>query len=160
MDETTKRCPNCREDKQKSDFGSNRARRDGLAFYCRECTRLRNRIYQSKPETRERNRSALADLYRNDPERYLNYRYRSRFGITLAEYNALLDKQGGVCAICGGQSLDGSRLAVDHDHRCCPGKRSCGQCVRGLLCGECNRALAKFHDDPAMLRRAADYVSN
>lgn len=27
---------------------------------------------------------------------------------------------------------------VDHDHDCCPGGWSCGRCVRGLICSECN----------------------
>lgn len=37
-----------------------------------------------------------------------------------------------------------SRATIDHDHRCCGGKRSCGSCVRGILCTTCNTALAGF----------------
>lgn len=40
------------------------------------------------------------------------------------------------CAVCG----EVTGLCVDHDHRCCSGPRSCGACVRGYLCGPCNKA--------------------
>jgi len=68
--------------------------------------------------------------------------------------------QGGRCAICGSVNPDGRRLAVDHDHACCPGKRSCGGCVRGLLCDRCNRGMGFFGDDPALLESAAEYLRN
>jgi hypothetical protein len=52
------------------------------------------------------------------------------------DVNALLDKQHGKCALCSAE-LNGS-FHVDHDHGCCPGVRSCGACVRGILCQSCN----------------------
>ncbi|GAA2694469.1 hypothetical protein GCM10010400_70090 [Streptomyces aculeolatus] len=80
------------------------------------------------------------------------------YGLTLNQYQAMLAAQGGGCAICGGQCSTGRMLAVDHDHKCCPGDRSCGQCVRGLLCGTCNHGLGHFKDDPALLRGAMSYL--
>lgn len=50
------------------------------------------------------------------------------------DWEVLLAKQGGVCAMCGGQNPN----EVDHDHQCCPGRDSCGKCVRGILCKKCN----------------------
>jgi len=72
--------------------------------------------------------------------------------VGLAEYNALLEIQGGVCAICGSDDpkTGGRSFAVDHDH--VTGK------VRGLLCSPCNRALGGFNDDPVRLQRAVDYL--
>lgn len=89
-----------------------------------------------------------------------------RFGITLEQFNEILEQQGGLCAIC--KKLPGkdrswtgepvSRLSVDHDHTCCLGKRSCGKCVRGLLCKSCNTALGLLGDDVEGLRRALAYL--
>lgn len=39
-------------------------------------------------------------------------------------------------------------FAIDHDHRCCPGERSCGQCVRGIVCRACNNAMPHTLDTP------------
>lgn len=84
------------------------------------------------------------------------------YGITATQFDAMLAAQGGVCAICG-QSADAvttriTRLVVDHDHKCCPGKRSCGKCVRGLLCNWCNRLLGMALDDPKRLLAGARYL--
>lgn len=154
-------CPACDTQKPISDFGRNRARSDGLAFYCRACARVKNRAWAaSNPNHREKNRARLADLYRDDPRRYLDYRYRSLFGIGLDVYEDMLAEQGGGCAICGHvPTADEPRLAVDHDHACCPTpKKSCGRCVRGLLCASCNHGLGRFRDRPDLLRRAAEYL--
>lgn len=83
-------------------------------------------------------------------------KYRG-YGLTPERYAALLLEQGGTCAICRKQCSRGE-LSVDHDHECCPGKSSCGGCVRGLLCRACNYALGLVGDDPEVLRAAADYL--
>jgi len=81
------------------------------------------------------------------------------YGITADQYKVMLEVQDGGCAICGGMNSNGRRLAVDHDHSCCPTKfRSCGKCVRGLLCSGCNATLGHMRDNPALLRAAVDYL--
>lgn len=82
----------------------------------------------------------------------------SPFGLNRVTFAALLVVQGGGCAICGGQSTDGRNFHVDHDHACCPAGRSCGRCVRGLLCNGCNVGIGMLGDDAARLRKAADYL--
>jgi hypothetical protein len=79
---------------------------------------------------------------------FLNYRY----GITLEQYNALLEEQGGRCAICRVDEPGGSltKWAVDHCHNSLK--------VRGLLCTACNMGIGQLGDDPARLRAAADYI--
>jgi len=72
-----------------------------------------------------------------DPDYRLRWSLWLRFHITLEEYEAKLAAQGGRCAIC--RKLPGkTRLHVDHDHRCCPGRTGCGKCNRDLLCFTCN----------------------
>jgi Recombination endonuclease VII len=97
---------------------------------------------------------------------YRDLYLRRQFGITAEQFDVMLAAQNGGCAICGGPldrggvtGLNGNMSGhVDHDHGCCPGKRSCGRCVRGILCGCCNRAIGQLGDDPVMLRRAANYI--
>jgi len=61
--------------------------------------------------------------------------------------------QDARCAICHTADPGGhGQWTIDHDHRCCPGIGSCGQCVRGLLCGQCNLMLGYANDQPERLR--------
>jgi hypothetical protein len=91
--------------------------------------------------------------------KHLQYGYNlGRFNLTLDRFMAILESQDGVCAICGGVNSNGKALSVDHDHACCDGDRSCGSCVRGLICAACNLAVGMMRDDPARLRAAADYI--
>jgi hypothetical protein len=83
-----------------------------------------------------------------------------RHGLGRSGVDALLAQQGGSCAICGTPYEDkpGSRLAIDHDHRHCPGRLGCPVCIRGLLCNGCNNILRLAGDDPSLLIKAANYL--
>ena len=74
---------------------------------------------------------------------------RTKYGITLEDYNNMVTTQKRKCAICPA-IIDEIILCVDHDHN--TGK------VRGLLCDKCNRGLGFFLDSPALLRKAAEYL--
>ena len=78
-----------------------------------------------------------------------------KYGITLEQYDAMALAQGGVCPICHRTPRTWS---VDHDHSCCDEKASCGGCVRGLLCNNCNAGLGLFRDDLEALARAINYL--
>lgn len=80
------------------------------------------------------------------------------FGLTESDYTRMLEEQGGVCAICGGPEPNDSRFSVDHDHMCCPGRKSCGRCVRGLLCRQCNTGIGNLGESPDTLRAALEYL--
>lgn len=80
------------------------------------------------------------------------------YGLTAEQYAAMLDEQGGACAACRAPAGD-KPLHVDHDHACCPSAgKSCGKCVRALLCGPCNKALGFALEDAQRLRALADYA--
>lgn len=79
-------------------------------------------------------------------------------GITRKEKAEMLEDQGGVCAICGTDSPGANGWEVDHDHECCPGKASCGECIRALLCLNCNSGISRFRDSPDLLGRAILYL--
>ncbi len=72
------------------------------------------------------------------------------------KWQGLIERQSGLCAICNGDL--GGGYAVDHDHRCCPGRTSCGSCVRGALCRSCNLALGGFSESVEILTAAIDYL--
>ena len=87
-------------------------------------------------------------------------KHRRRHGLGASGVTALLTQQGSSCAICGTpyEDVPGKRLAMDHDHRHCPGKIGCPVCVRGLLCNGCNNVLRLMKDDPDLLRKATAYL--
>jgi hypothetical protein len=96
------------------------------------------RITSGSTENKQRQRNAR-DLY-----------LRRTYGISLLDYDNLLDDQGGRCAICLCRPRTRS-LAVDHDH--ITGR------VRGLLCSRCNHGLLHFaQEDITILRRAIEYL--
>lgn len=90
------------------------------------------------------------------------YKFRQikhNYNLTREQYEALLEEQGGGCAICGEVSSHGKySLCVDHDHSCCPGERSCGECVRALLCNRHNIVLGHVRDNPEELRSIIRYL--
>jgi Recombination endonuclease VII len=115
-----------------------------------------------RPQNRERARR-YREAHRDEINKRARARYHAhkdegesparkaqlrRYGISLAEYDALLEKQGGACAICRKRSK--GRLCVDHCH--------VTGMVRGLLCNECNTALGYLKDDQASLVAALAYL--
>lgn len=83
--------------------------------------------------------------------KYRRYNLRNNYGITVEEFDRMVEDHNGVCAICG-EPPGGKHkiLNIDHNH-------SNGE-IRGLLCTNCNRALGWFRDDPIVLGKALDYV--
>lgn len=80
---------------------------------------------------------------------------KRNYGITLADYEQMLEDQEHLCAICGGEGFvmkvcHSIKLVVDHCHQ--------SGAVRGLLCHNCNRALGLLQDDTTALQRALEYL--
>jgi hypothetical protein len=77
----------------------------------------------------------------------------ANYGLTQEDFDRLLEAQGHACGMCHTPFEEGQLIHVDHDHDCCKVKnRSCGKCVRGLLCHSCNVSLDHIERRYAMAR--------
>lgn len=76
------------------------------------------------------------------------------FGITLEEYEMILEEQKGKCGICGRAPKPERSLAVDHSHQL--GKSGP---VRGLLCFTCNRRVVGARSDETIMKMA-EYIQD
>jgi hypothetical protein len=85
----------------------------------------------------------------------LNRRYvlKYRYALTPEKFSAIVRKQRGRCKMCQKKT---KRFVVDHDHRCCKGRRSCGSCIRGFLCSLCNKMLG--HVEKIGLHKFVSYL--
>lgn len=146
--------------------GRNRDRARNLAAFgikeCCTCQRALSSSYFCDAHWRAKSRQRCIECalrHRPSPEQARERKLRSQYGLSLEQYELLLIQQGGRCAICRVESPGNGRdWSVDHDHGCCPGKRTCGRCVRGLLCCNCNPGLGQFKDDAARLEAATAYL--
>ena len=121
----------------------------------------KEKLLEYRAKYRENNKEKIKaqqiEYRENNPEKIRNHDLKSNHSITLEEYNKMLEKQNGVCAICGKKETDKisskkiKNLAVDHNHK--TGK------VRGLLCGRCNKAIGLFQDNLEHLQSAFKYLN-
>ncbi|WP_443095051.1 endonuclease VII domain-containing protein [Rothia koreensis] len=132
-----------------------------------------HRARRADPVVRERlNQRSLqryrdmTDVERAEYNRRITERKRNnatnlttKYKMTLSDYNKMLDAQGGGCAICGQKPSEARRLSVDHDHACCPSEKTCGACVRGLLCVTCNVWLG-FYENKKWTAKADKYLDS
>ena len=127
-------CSGCDTYKDLDCFTKQTSSKYGVSGKCRECRK--------------------GEVIKNRTKR-LYYHKQKNYGISKEEYQALYEKQGGVCAICKQPETAITKgvqasLCVDHDHET-------GE-VRGLLCSSCNSALGHFRDNTEILARAIDYL--
>ena len=121
----SKVCTKCKVEKPLDEFYRNKKQKDGRRASCKEC-------YYSPEQEAARN-------------------LKARYGITLAEYDTMLEQQGGCCKVCRTTDSGGKgRFHVDHNHT--TGK------VRGLLCSGCNKGLGHLQDSPDVLLKALAYL--
>lgn len=77
---------------------------------------------------------------------------KATYGLTIEQYDSILESQGNSCAICKIDTPSGrGRFHVDHNH-------ITGE-IRGLLCHHCNLALGNFKDDVPTLLNAINYLN-
>jgi len=167
----TKICTKCKTVKPIGEF--NYSRPGAFRGDCKICQMAYNKRYleknpakakqyglNRKPNSRkyrqvkkkERN-EYLKEWGRKNPEKKRAQKYRYRYGIDIEDYNSLLDKQDGKCAICYSKNFGragAKHFVVDHCHR--NGK------VRGLLCHRCNMGIGFFNDSENTLLCAMNYL--
>ena len=122
-------CPRCEQALPVDLFGRNASARNGRTTYCKPCHNTVGR------ETKERLHGSTRD-----------YHLKRRYGLTSSDVDALVEAQGGRCAVCQERPPE----HVDHDHRT-------GE-VRGVLCSCCNQGLGGFRDRADLLRAASDHL--
>lgn len=142
-------CGACKEEKSYSEFNKKAAYKDGYLNRCRPCEKTARQSWTTPGYD-----------YNIDRKNGLMKHYK----MTLETYEEMFKAQEGLCAICKEPERRTTAkgavqmLAVDHDHSCCPGRSSCGECVKQLLCTRCNTTIGSANDNPALLRAMADYV--
>lgn len=92
------------------------------------------------------NKSQLKWAHKNFNQRK-NTALKHNYGITLEDYEIMFKNQEGKCFIC---NVLKEVLHVDHCHET--------DKVRGLLCGNCNKALGLLKDNISVLNKAIDYL--
>lgn len=157
MDKSSKTCTKCKLTKNASEFHKLSVSKDGLYPSCKSCKaqyvkdnaekyRKISRKHYSKNKAKY---IASAKAYKSANKDKLKNAYLIRtYGITLAQYSALLAAQKNLCAIC----KQAGELDTDHSH--VTGK------VRGLLCSRCNTAIGLLGDSSSITQSATEYLQN
>lgn len=155
-----KKCPKCLLEKDESLFSKAKKEKDGLFHSCKACQKIYRDNYNKI--NAEKHSLYMKEHYVTKKDQYAAYREKHRerqrgyslkrnYGISLAQYDAMLEAQDGRCFICSCKPRS-KRLAVDHNHKT--------KEVRGLLCSRCNKALGVFHDKAEIVERALNYLTN
>lgn len=121
-------CKNCKSEKTIEEFKTSSSK----CTVCLDCLNLSKKKYGVSSKKR-------------------NKQYLKRYGITLIQYELMLEKQNNSCAICLTPVSElSTRLHVDHCHTTSR--------VRGLLCYNCNSGLGRFKDNKFNLSQALHYI--
>ena len=111
---------------------------------CRPCVKARNTTARARAARETYRTSAVAKARASERLRFRLY------GLTPDQMRELLASQRGCCAVCLDTLPGGNQTHVDHDH-------DTGQ-VRGILCGDCNRAEGILKGSPLRAERLAAYL--
>jgi hypothetical protein len=156
----TKVCPQCGGEPQPATaFYRNLGSSDGLSSECRKCRLARHKARNLVPEVRERAIERGLEWQERHQDHIRQWR---AWELHKVDFNAMWSVQGGLCALCREPMLPRGNVAdsavVDHDHRCCATRGSCGKCVRGLIHSRCNHLLGKARDRIDLLKAAIAYL--
>lgn len=123
---------------------------------CKACIAITQMGWRAK--NGDKVRRYAREYFRRNPHKSHQHKLSNRYAMTVEQYNALLLKQGGECAICRQPETRVEKrtgrvqsLSVDHCH--------VTGINRGLLCDACNRGLGLFEDNPGVLLAASEYLA-
>jgi hypothetical protein len=159
-----KRCKKCGDIKALDEFYRATGTRDGLRGQCKACEIARNQAWYRKNQKRaiahakrwqqvnaERVREYQRQYRADHAQLFREGHLRRVFDFTGAQYQALLEAQGGGCAVCGRAPRAGRSLHVDHNHKT--------GVIRGLLCFRCNVGIGHFREDTLRMADAIVYLA-
>jgi hypothetical protein len=174
------RCTGCNKMKPINEFPNNKETPCGKDPRCKVCRHLARRermgaekhnpVALDEEERAERRLATIAKYKAANKEKLRAdnklFKLKANFNITSDQFVWLRHIQGDACFMCGEpevriDSRTGSvmNLAIDHDHRCCPERgKSCGKCVRHLLCSACNVMVGFAELKSKVVHRFADYI--
>lgn len=107
--------------------------------------------YATCPDTQAKAKAEAKRWAQQNPDKRKAQRI-AMYGLTLDQFNQMLEDQSGACLICGHSDMSKPNFfpLVDHCHK--TGR------VRGLLCMNCNQGIGKMQDSPELLRAAIAYL--
>ena len=147
-----KACTTCLVVKPTTEFHKKKQNRanSGLDYRCKGCASEHHKEYNKLHPNKKRGPNRYKGM---TGAQYARLWRLKRYGISLAQFDAMLEAQDGKCAVCGSTSPGGKhgRFAVDHNHAT--------GVVRGLLCWMCNAAIGMLRDSPDAAAGAARYLT-
>lgn len=149
-------CSSCKTEKPLADFSKQKSNPDGYKYKCKSCQSKRTKELRNLDPKRY---NSYSKKYREaNIEKYAEWRYKTRHGITKTEMFTLLKEQGDACLICKTKDPGIKGWVIDHDHSCCGDINSCNKCRRGILCSSCNTMLGFAKDNIGVLAKAVEYL--
>jgi hypothetical protein len=159
-------CRECKKEKSVLLFKKAPDYADGRVPVCNECRNVGRRLwdnerYANDPEYRERCIANSNKRYHSNPEPMKILHRKTKYNITTEEFLEKLNNQNHKCGACETDTpgVKGKTWCIDHDHSCCDDKKkTCGKCVRGILCHQCNFILGLAKDNKYTLLGLINYL--
>ncbi len=158
------RCTGCNTVKLVAEFPNNKETPCGYDPRCKACRHSARRSRMGAVLEKPRYSSPEEKITRLT-KNALRFRLASIYRITEDQYNWLAFTQNYNCYLCDESdnrlTKDGLpyNLSVDHDHRCCEDRKSCGNCVRHLLCMKCNTMVGIVEAKPKLSHLMVHYIN-
>lgn len=151
-----KKCTKCGVEKPLSEFHNKKQAKDGLDFWCKSCKSTANKAWRESDVKNSENNTKRARAWNlaNKEKRQIiiqRNNYKKRYGLSVDQKQAMVNEQGGKCAICKSSLKDAHDACVDHCHTT--------NTIRGILCRKCNLGIGHFNDSIQALTEAINYLS-